>query len=58
MYSAATDDELHGWLRWAEQHGTSVLQAIATAAFLSDAKVYGLLRPTLVKLRQMYPETS
>lgn len=58
MYSAATDHKLRDWLHWAEQHGTSVLQAIATAAFLSDAKVYGLLRPTLIELREMYPETS
>ena len=55
--SAYTDPELHDWLIWAEANGTSFLQAIAEAAFVSDLKHYVLLRPTLVKLREMYPET-
>jgi len=57
MYSAATDDELHDWLVWAEANGNIFLRAIAEAAFVSDLKLYALLRPTLVKLMEMYPET-
>ena len=56
-YSAFTDEELHSWLVFAEQHGTSFLQAIAEAAFVSDLKQYALIRPILLKLREMYPET-
>jgi hypothetical protein len=57
-YSAFTDEELHHWLVWADEHGTSFLQAIATAAFVSDLKQYHLLQPVLLELRKMYPENS
>jgi hypothetical protein len=58
LYSAFTDEELHDWLVWAGEHGTSFLQAIAEAAFVSDLRDYYSLRPTLLKLRRTYPENS
>jgi hypothetical protein len=58
LYSAFTDEELHDWLVWADEHGTSFLHAIAEAAFVSDLRDYYSLRPTLVKLKRMYPENS
>jgi hypothetical protein len=54
LYSASTDEELHDWLVWADEHGTSFLQAIAEAAFVSDLRDYYSLRPTLLKLKRMY----
>ena len=57
-HSASTDNELHDWLIWAREHGTSFLHAIAEAAFVSDLKHYRLLRPILLSLRKMYPENS
>lgn len=57
LYSAFTDEELHDWLVWAAgEHGTSFLHAIAEAAFVSDLRDYYSLRPTLKKLKRMYPE--
>jgi hypothetical protein len=52
-HSASTDNELHDWLIWAREHGTSFLHAIAEAAFLSDLKHYRLLRPILLNLKKM-----
>jgi hypothetical protein len=57
-HSASTDEELHDWLVWADEHGTSFLHAMAEAAFASDLKHYRLLRPVLLSLRKMYPENS
>ena len=57
-HSASTDNELHDWLVWADEHGTSFLHAIAEAAFASDLKHYRLLRPVLLNLKKMYPENS
>ena len=57
-HSASTDEELHDWLVWADEHGTSFLHAMADAAFLSDLKHYRLLRPVLRNLKKMYPENS
>jgi hypothetical protein len=57
-HSASTDNELHDWLIWAREQGTSFLHAIAEAAFVSDLKHYRLLRPILLSLRKMYPENS
>lgn len=51
------DDELRGWLRWAERNGSGFLRAIAEAALVSDLRHYNLIRPVLLKLREMYPET-
>jgi hypothetical protein len=56
LHSASTDNELHDWLIWAREQGTSFLQAIAEAAFLSDLKHYRLLRPILLNLKKMYSE--
>ena len=56
-HSASTDEELHDWLVWADEHGTSFLHAIAEAAFLSDLKHYRVLRPVLLNLKKMYPRT-
>ncbi len=57
-HSATTDNELHDWLIWAREHGTSFLHAVAEAAFLSDLKHYRVLRPVLRNLKKMYPENS
>jgi hypothetical protein len=57
-HSATTDNELHDWLIWADEHGTSFLHAMAEAAFASDLKHYRLLRPVLLNLKKMYPENS
>jgi len=57
-HSASTDEELHDWLVWADEHGTSFLHTMAEAAFLSDLKHYRLLRPVLLNLKKMYPENS
>jgi hypothetical protein len=57
-HSASTDNELHDWLIWADEHGTSFLHAMAEAAFASDLKHYRLLRPVLLNLKKMYPENS
>jgi hypothetical protein len=57
-HSASTDNELHDWLIWADEYGTSFLHAIAEAAFVSDLKHYRLLRPVLLNLKKMYPENS
>lgn len=56
--SASADNELHEWLIWAREHGTSFLHAIAEAAFLSDLKHYRMLRPVLLNLRKMYPNAQ
>ena len=58
VYSAFTDEELHDWLVWAGENGTTFLQAIAEAAFVSDLRDYYSLRPTLLKLKRMHPENS
>jgi len=57
-HSATADNELHDWLIWSREHGTSFLHAIAEAAFVSDLKHYRLLRPVLRNLKKMYPENS
>jgi hypothetical protein len=56
-HSASTDEELHDWLVWADEYGTSFLHAIAEAAFASDLKHYRVLRPVLLNLKKMYPRT-
>ena len=38
MISPATDEELHGWLCWAEENGTSFLKTTAEAALIADLK--------------------
>jgi hypothetical protein len=56
MISPATDVELHGWLRWAEENGSSFLKTTAEAALVADLKQYSLLRPILLKLKETYPK--
>ena len=59
--SAYTDPELHDWLIWAEENGSSFLRAIAEAALAADLKNYNVLRPTLLKLKQddsQFPNSS
>jgi hypothetical protein len=58
MTSAYTDEELHDWLRWASEHGSSFLRATAEAALLADLKNYNLLRPVLLELKKMNPITG
>ena len=56
--SAYTDNELREWLVWlSSANVSSFLRAISEAASLADLKDYALLRPTLVELKQKYPET-
>ena len=52
MIFPATDVELHGWLRWAEENGSSFLKTTAGAALIADRKHYNLLRPVLLKLKE------
>jgi hypothetical protein len=42
--------ELHDWLRWAEENGSSFLEATAEAALIADLPHYNLLRPLLLKI--------
>jgi hypothetical protein len=58
MWSVYDDPELYDWVRWADQHGSSFLRAIAEAAFVSDLKHYALLRPVLLKLKEDEPRSS
>ena len=52
MDSAFTDPELREWLRSEYEDGTSLMQAIAEAAFLADTQAYRTLRPALMKLKE------
>ena len=52
IHSAFTDDELHDWLRWAQENGSSFLRTTAEAALLADLKHYNLLRPALLDLKK------
>jgi hypothetical protein len=38
MISPANDVELHGWLRWSEENGSSFLKATAEAGLLANLK--------------------
>ncbi len=50
------DEELRDWLRRSFDGGSSFLKAIAAAALLADAPAYAVLRPALLRLKQLYPE--
>jgi hypothetical protein len=50
MILPAADVELHEWLHWAEENGSSFLQRIEEAASIADAKHYNLIRPVLLEL--------
>jgi hypothetical protein len=54
MSPPATDEELHDWLRWAEENGTSFPRKLAEAAFWADLKEYALLRPVLLGLKETH----
>jgi hypothetical protein len=58
MISPATDVELHGWLRWAEENGSSFLKTTAEAALIADLKHYNLLRPVLTELKKEWPKPA
>ena len=58
MISPAADEELHDWLRWAEENGSSFLKATAEAALIADLKHYHLLRPVLLELKKEWPRPS
>jgi hypothetical protein len=54
--SAYTDTELVSWLRFEEKHGSNFMRAITEAAFFADTPSYMLLRPVLLRLKEMYPQ--
>ena len=60
MLSAATDPELHHWLRWVSERGNTPMfvSAVAEAATLASLPDYALLRPVLLELKQRYPAAS
>jgi hypothetical protein len=58
MISPSTDSELHDWLRWAKENGSSFLVATAEAALLADLKHYDLLRPVLLELKKEWPKPA
>jgi hypothetical protein len=53
-YSANTDPEIAGWIRWASESREVLIfvRTIAEAAFLADAPCYILLRPVLIELKR------
>lgn len=55
MNSPVSDEDLYGWLRWAEENGSSFLRAVAEATLLADLKHYNLLRPVLLALKKEWP---
>jgi hypothetical protein len=56
MIAPATDEELHDWLRWAEENGSSFLRTTAETALIADLKHYNLLRPVLLELKKECPK--
>ena len=56
IVSVREDIELLPWLRWSEKNGSSVVRAVVEAAILADIPHYLLLRPVLLKLKEMHPE--
>jgi hypothetical protein len=58
MIFPATDVELHGWLRWAEENGSTFLKATAEAGLLADLPHYNLLRPLLLELKKEWPKAA
>jgi hypothetical protein len=58
MILPATDEELYGWLRWAEESGSSFLKTTAEAALIADLKHYNLLWPVLLELKKEWPEPA
>jgi len=58
MILPSTDEELHDWLRWAEENGRSFLKTTAEAALIADLKHYNLLRPVLLELKREWPKLA
>jgi len=58
MIFPATDEQLHDWLRWAEENGSSFLKTTAEAALIADVKHYNLLRPVLLELKREWPKPA
>jgi len=58
MISPAADEELHDWLRWAEEEGSGFLKSAAEAALTADLKHYNLLRPVLLELKRECPKLA
>jgi hypothetical protein len=54
----AADVELHDWLRWAEEDGSSFVKTMAEAALIADLKHYNLLRPALLELKREWPKPA
>ena len=52
MISPATDENVHDWLRWGEENGSSFLKPTAEAALIANLKHYNLLRPALLELEE------
>jgi hypothetical protein len=55
IHSAKTDPELHEWLLWQLENGSSFLSLIAEAASIAHAPDYVLLRPLLLELMRRHP---
>jgi hypothetical protein len=58
MIAPVVDDELHNWLPWAFESGSSFLKATAEAALIADLKHYNLLRPVLLGLKREWPQPA
>ena len=58
MILPAADVELHDWIRWAEENGSSFLKATAGAALIADLRHYNLLRPLLLELKKEWPKAA
>ena len=56
MILPTADVELHDWLRWAEESGSSFLRTTAEAALIADLEHYNLLRPVLIELKREWPK--
>jgi len=46
---SAPDTELHDWLCWAKENGSSFLKMTAETALIADLRHYNLLRPCIAK---------
>jgi hypothetical protein len=57
MDSAGTDPELHAWLRWASEWGTTPMfvSKVAYAACLACLPDFEMLRPVLLELKRQHP---
>jgi hypothetical protein len=58
MCSVYEDVELLDWLRWADEHGSGFLRAIAEASMSADLPHYLLLRPVLLELKREWPKPA